>query len=88
MMQAPEHNGDNNVNISMPFGKYRGKIVNDVMEKDPSYLVWFVRNIKICLTSLRIKSHSHFPNAWAAYMTKEAVRERRRKARESGQGRQ
>ena len=52
-MQAPEHNGDNNVNISMPFGKYRGKIVNDVMEKDPSYLVWFVRNIEICLTSLR-----------------------------------
>jgi len=72
----------------MPFGKHHGKTINDVMEKDPSYLVWFTKNIRDMPDFVeQIKSHSQFPNAWADYMSKEAAIERRREAREWKEGR-
>jgi len=63
---------DSHFNIPLPFGKHHGKTINDVMEEDPSYLVWFSKNIRDMpdLVAL-IKSHSGFPNAWAAYMGRE-----------------
>lgn len=74
--QIREQHGDGHLSIPMPFGKYRGRTVNDVMEKDPSYLAWCARNIRDMPDFVeQIKSHSHFPNAWAAYMSKEAARE-------------
>lgn len=77
--QIRERNGDGHLNIPIPFGKHHGKTINAVMEEDPSYLVWFAKNVRNMpdLVAL-IKSHSGFPNAWAAYMR----RERRRGARE------
>ncbi len=64
------------------FGKHFGKTINDVMEQDPSYLVWFARSIRNMPDFVeQIKSHSQFPNAWAAYMSKEAAIERRRLGR-------
>jgi hypothetical protein len=77
--QIRERNGNLHLNIPLPFGKHFGKTINDVMEEDPSYLVWFAKNV-VNMRDLveQIKSHSQFPNAWAAYMNKE----RRRKARE------
>jgi len=74
-----ERNGDLHLSVPMPFGKHFGKTINDVMEEDPSYLVWFAKNIRNMPDLVeQIKSHSHFPNAWADYMS----RERRRGARE------
>ena len=29
----------------MPFGKYRGKSVSEVLRQDPSYLTWFCDNV-------------------------------------------
>ena len=56
----------------MPFGKHFGKTINDVMEEDPSYLVWFAKNIKNMPDFVeQIKSHSQFSNAWADYMGRE-----------------
>ncbi len=85
--ETRERNGNGHLNIPLPFGKFKGKTINDVMEKDPSYLVWCVRNFrdKPDLVA-QIKSHSHFPNAWADYMNKEIARERRQEAREWGEG--
>ncbi len=81
--QKREQHGDGHLNIPMPFGKHFGKTINDVMEQDPSYLVWFTKNITNMPDFVeQVKSHSQFPNAWAAYMNKEAACERRRKARE------
>ena len=34
----------------------------------------------------QIKSHSQFPNAWAAYMNKQAACKRRREERKWGEG--
>ena len=81
--QKREQHGDLHLSIPMPFGKHFGKTINDVMEEDPSYLVWFAANIKNLPDLVeQIKSHSRFPNAWADYMNKEAAMERRRGVRE------
>lgn len=29
-----------------PFGKYKGKTIQDVLEINPSYIVWFYENVK------------------------------------------
>ena len=29
----------------LPFGKYKGKTPNEVLEIDPQYLVWFYENV-------------------------------------------
>jgi len=46
-------------NIPMPFGKHHGKTINDVMEKDPSYLVWFTKNIRDMLFSEQQVCRAH-----------------------------
>jgi len=46
-----EQNGDLHLSSPLPFGKHFGKTINDVMEEDPSYLVWFAANIKNTLFS-------------------------------------
>ena len=82
-----EQHGDGHLNIPMPFGKHFGKTINDVMEEDPSYLVWFAKTITNMPDLVeQIKSHSQFPNAWAAYMNKQAAIERRREGRKWGEG--
>jgi len=67
------------LNICMPFGKFRGKTINFVMEEQPSYLAWFADNIKGEDKLLElIKTHTGFPQAWAEYVAKQppkAVRE-------------
>ncbi len=30
----------------LTFGKYKGKCVDELLEKDPSYLEWMVKNIE------------------------------------------
>jgi uncharacterized protein (DUF3820 family) len=60
--------------IPLPFGKFRGKSINYVMEKQPSYLAWFVDKVKgeDALVE-KIKTHTGFPAAWADYVGKQAV---------------
>ena len=28
-------------NSEMPFGKYKGKLIKEVLDDDPNYLLWF-----------------------------------------------
>ena len=60
--------------IPLPFGKFKGKSINVVMEKQPSYLAWFVDKVKgeDALVE-KIKTHTRFPQAWADYVGKQAV---------------
>jgi len=30
----------------MQFGKYKGRLVKDIQEKDPSYIMWCIENVK------------------------------------------
>lgn len=32
------------VNVRMPFGKYRGETIQDILDCDPNYLVWAHNN--------------------------------------------
>ena len=60
--------------IPLPFGKFRGKTINFVMKKQPSYLAWFVDKVKgeDQLVEL-IKTHTRFSAAWTEYTAKQAV---------------
>jgi hypothetical protein len=78
------------LNIRLPFGKFRGKTINVVMKKQPSYLAWFVDKVKgeDALVE-KIKTHTRFPQAWADYVGKQAVivPKARREAMEWHEGR-
>ncbi len=59
----------------MPFGKFRGQTINCVMEQEPTYLAWFVDNVKRQDSLIeQIKTHTCFPAAWAEYTAKQAAR--------------
>ncbi len=40
-----EDNMTNSDNPTMPFGKYKGKPISEVFQRDPSYLTWFWGNV-------------------------------------------
>ena len=69
----------------MPFGKFKGKTINFVMEEQPNYLAWFVDQIKGQDKLVeQIKTHTQFPQAWADYMERQAalMPKERREAKE------
>lgn len=33
-------------NICLPFGQYKGLTVNEIIELDPKYLLWCMKNVK------------------------------------------
>ncbi len=58
--------------IPLPFGKFKGKTINFVMEDQPTYLAWFVDQIKGEDKLVeQIKTHTQFPQAWAEYMERQ-----------------
>ena len=64
----------------MPFGKHRGKTINEIMEKDPTYLAWFVDNIKGRDDLVaQIKTHTRFAEAWEEYLANPKVPKQQRK---------
>jgi uncharacterized protein (DUF3820 family) len=75
--------------IPMPFGKFRGKTINFVMEEQPNYLAWFVDQIKGQDKLVeQIKTHTQFPQTWVKYKEKQActVPKELREAREWREG--
>ena len=32
-------------NNTMPFGKYKGRLIGDIIQEDPSYLLWCCKNL-------------------------------------------
>ncbi len=71
----------------MPFGKHCGKSVNEVMKKDPTYLAWFVDNIKGRDNLVaQIKTHSRFAEAWDEYLANPKIPKEQREAREWHEG--
>jgi hypothetical protein len=74
--------------IPLPFGKYRGRTINSVMECDPTYLAWFVDNIKRRDDLVaQIKTHTRFAEAWKEYLAKPKIPKAQREAREWQDGR-
>src|ERR1017187_1292542 len=72
--EAQEAAQNQHLNIPLPFGKFRGKTINFVMKKQPSYLAWFVDKVKGEDSLVeKIKTHTRFPQAWADYVDKQAV---------------
>ena len=58
--------------IPLPFGKFKGKTINFVMEEQPNYLAWFVDTIKGHDGLVeQIKTHTQFPQAWVEYMERQ-----------------
>ena len=75
--------------IPMPFGKFKGKTINFVMEDQPTYLAWFVDQIKGQDKLVeQIKTHTQFPQTWVKYKEKQActVPKELREAREWREG--
>ena len=73
--EARETAQNQHLNIPMPFGKHCRETVNAVMAKDPTYLAWFVDQIKGQDALIeQIKTHTQFPEAWAEYTGKQATR--------------
>jgi len=69
--------------IPLPFGKFKGKTINFVMEEQPNYLAWFVDTIKGHDGLVeQIKTHTQFPQAWAEYMERQ-IRTMPRERREA-----
>ena len=62
------------LDIRIYFGKFKGKTINFIMEKQPNYLAWFVDNIRGQDDLIeQIKTHTQFPQAWAEYTEKQAL---------------
>ena len=88
--EMKEAKRNKHLNIPLPFGKYRGKTINAVMLEKPSYLAWMVDEIEDEDELIeKIKSHSRFPEVWAAYEEKKVkwVRKVIQEAHEWQQGR-
>jgi len=87
---AYERLRNEHLNVRMPFGKFRGRTVNYVMDKEPSYLAWFVDHVKGQDALIeQVKTHTRFPLVWAKYVEKETVirPKEQREAREWQQAR-
>ena len=84
---ALEGSKNAHLEFPMPFGKHRGKTINSVMEKDPTYLAWFVDNIKGRDDLVeQIKTHTRFAEAWEEYVAKPKIPKEQREAREWHEG--